>query len=169
MKYRWILFISKARDKPPPKSDIPNPKSLNSSYFCPSLFNTHSMKRLIASTLFLSLVSIGIYACKNEPKIEQADLLGRWELREGFRNEQKSEDLAGLFFEFFGDGKMITNMSGSTAEAQYELKKQMLLQRGGEMDADYQIETLNDTSLTLIATLREINFRFVLGKSIQVN
>ena len=60
-------------------------------------------------------------------------------------------------------------MSGSTAEAQYELKKQMLLQRGGEMDADYQIETLNDTSLTLIATLREINFRFVLGKSIQVN
>jgi hypothetical protein len=43
------------------------------------------------------------------------------------------------------------------------------LQRGGEMDADYQIETLNDTSLTLVATLREINFRFVLGKSIQVN
>ncbi len=127
------------------------------------------MKRLIASALLLSLVSLGLNACKNEPKVKQADLLGRWELREGFRNEQKSENLDGLFFEFFGDGKMITNMSGATTEAQYELKKQMLLQRGGEMDADYQIEALNDTSLTLIATLREINFRFVMGKSIQVN
>lgn len=127
------------------------------------------MKRLIASTLLLSLVSISFNACKNEPKIEQEDLLGRWELREGFRNEQKSEDLAGLFFEFFGDGKMLTNMSGATAEAQYELKKQTLLQRGGDMDADYQITTLNDSSLVLMTTLRDVNFRFVLGKSIQIN
>lgn len=127
------------------------------------------MKRLIASTFLISLVSIGFNSCKNEPKIEQEDLLGRWELREGFRNEQKSEDLSGLFFEFFGDGKMLTNMSGSTAEAQYELKKQTLLQRGGDMDADYQISTLNDTSLVLVTTLRDINFRFVLGKSIQIN
>lgn len=127
------------------------------------------MKRLITSTLFFSLVSIGFNACKHEPKIEQADLLGRWELQEGFRNEQKSEDLAGLFFEFFGDGKMLTNMSGTTAEAEYELKKQTLLQRGSDMDADYQIATLSDTSLVLETTLRETNFRFVLGKSIQVN
>lgn len=127
------------------------------------------MKRLIASTLLLSLVSISFNACKNEPKIEQEDLLGRWELQEGFRNEQKSEDLAGLFFEFFGDGKMLTNMSGITAEAQYELKKQTLLQRGGDMDADYQITILNDSSLVLMTTLRDVNFRFVLGKSIQIN
>lgn len=127
------------------------------------------MKQLIASTLILSLFTFGFYACKNEPKINQEDLLGRWELREGFRNEQKSEDLAGLFFEFFGDGKMLTNMSGVTSEAQYELKKQNLLQRGGEMDADYQIQTLNDTSLVLSTTLRNTNFRFVLGKSIQIN
>lgn len=127
------------------------------------------MKRLIASTFLISLVSISLNSCINEPKIEQEDLLGRWELREGFRNEQKSEDLSGLFFEFFGDGKMLTNMSGSTAEAKYELKKQTLLQRSGEMDADYQIATLNDTSLVLITTLRDINFRFVLGRSIQIN
>ena len=127
------------------------------------------MQRLIESILLISLVSISFNACKNEPKIEQEDLLGRWELQEGFRNEQKSEDLAGLFFEFFGDGKMLTNMSGVTAEAQYELKKQTLLQRGGDMDADYQITTLDDSSLVLMTTLREVNFRFVLGKSSQIN
>ena len=127
------------------------------------------MKRLITSTLLLSLVCFGINACKNEPKVDQDDLLGRWEVREAYRNEKKSEDLAGLFFEFFGDGKMLTNMSGSTTESQYVLKKQTLEQRGGEMDADYQIASLNDTSLVLITSLRDYNFRFVLGKSFQVN
>jgi hypothetical protein len=127
------------------------------------------MKRLKTSTLILSLLAVGLFTCKNEPKIEQSDVLGRWEAREAYRNEQRVEDMTGLFFEFFGDGKMLTNMSGSTAEGQYELKKQTLQQRGGEMDADYQIAEITDTSLVLITTLRDFNFRFVLGKSIQVN
>ena len=148
----------------------PVPKTFNpSSYFCPSLINTHSMKRLITSTLLLSLVSFSISSCKNEPKIDKDDLLGRWEIREAYRNEKKSEDLMGLFFEFFGDGKMLTNISGATTESLYELKKQTLMQRGGDMDADYEITSLNDTSLVLVTTLREYNFRFVLGKSIQIN
>ena len=127
------------------------------------------MKRLITSTLLLSLVSFSISSCKNEPKINKDDLLGRWEIREAYRNEKKSEDLMGLFFEFFGDGKMLTNISGATTESLYELKKQTLMQRGGDMDADYEITSLNDTSLVLVTTLREYNFRFVLGKSIQIN
>jgi len=77
--------------------------------------------------------------------------------------------MQGLFFEFFGDGKMLTNMSSSTAEAQFELKKQTILQRGGEMDADYEIASLTDTSMVLVTVLRDYNFRFVLKKSIQMN
>ena len=127
------------------------------------------MKLLITSTLLLSLFSLGIYSCANEPKIEQTDLLGRWEIEEAYRNEQNAEDMQGLFFEFFGDGKMLTNMSSSTSEAQFELKKQTILQRGGEMDADYEIASLSDTSMVLVTVLRDYNFRFVLKKSIQMN
>jgi hypothetical protein len=127
------------------------------------------MKLLITSTLFLSLFSLGLNSCANEPKIEQTDLLGRWEIEEAYRNEQNAEDMQGLFFEFFGDGKMLTNMSSSTSEAQFELKKQTILQRGGEMDADYQIASLSDTSMVLVTVLRDYNFRFVLKKSIQMN
>ena len=127
------------------------------------------MKLLITSTLFLSLFSLGLNSCANEPKIEQTDLLGRWEIKEAYRNEQSAEDMQGLFFEFFGDGKMLTNMSSSTSEAQFELKKQTILQRGGEMDADYEIASLSDTSMVLVTVLRDYNFRFVLKKSIQMN
>jgi hypothetical protein len=127
------------------------------------------MKLLITSTLLISLFSVGIYSCTNEPKIAQSDLLGRWEIEEAYRNEKNAEDMQGLFFEFFGDGKMLTNMSSSTAEAQFELKKQTILQRGGEMDADYQIASLTDTSMVLETVLRDYNFRFVLKKSIQMN
>jgi hypothetical protein len=127
------------------------------------------MKLLITSTLLLSLFSLGLNSCANEPKIAQSDLLGRWEIKEAYRNEKNAEDMQGLFFEFFGDGKMLTNMSSSTAEAQFELKKQTILQRGGEMDADYQIASLTDTSMVLVTVLRDYNFRFVLKKSIQMN
>ncbi|WP_353483109.1 hypothetical protein [Haliscomenobacter sp.] len=128
------------------------------------------MKLLITSTLFLSLFSLGLNSCANEPKIAQSDLLGRWEIKEAYRNEKNAEDdMQGLFFEFFGDGKMLTNMSSSTTEAQFELKKQTIFQRGGEMDADYQIASLTDTSMVLVTVLRDYNFRFVLKKSIQMN
>ena len=61
---------------------------------------------------------------------------------------------------------MRTNISGVPAEASYELQGEKVLQRESEMDIDYTVQGLTDTTLTLSTTIRDFDFRFVLNKRI---
>jgi hypothetical protein len=126
-------------------------------------------QQLPTITGLFCLLLLGSLACKKEPKIEQADLVGRWDVTKASRNGSPSEAMEGLFFEFFGDGKMLTNMSGVDMSATYKLKDKLLLQREGEMDVDYQIEKLSDSTLILNTHLRNFDFHFELKKKVLVN
>ncbi|MFN7118823.1 MAG: hypothetical protein ACK4TA_18635 [Saprospiraceae bacterium] len=114
----------------------------------------------------LILGTISLFACNTNNTAETAQLLvGRWELVQALRNGSPTESLAELYFEFTADGKLMTNITGVPEEGTYELKKEQLLQRNTQIDADYTIEEIADSSLTLTTNLRGYSFQFDLKKS----
>ncbi len=123
------------------------------------------MKQLHLTLLIVLLLTSGA-SCKKDTDATAKMLLGRWELQEGFRNRQPSESLAGLFFEFGKEGKMSTNLplTDIAAQATFSADPEKILQRQGEMEVEYQIETLNDSLLIVNTKLRNYDFRFVLKK-----
>ena len=124
--------------------------------------------RIAARIAVLFLVFGVIYSCKPEAKTNHAELiLGRWDIQEATRNGKPTESLAELYFEFFEDGSMRTNLSGTAEQAKYEISDSKISQRDSPLEADYVIESLVDSTLLLSTELRGFNFRFLLVKSIQ--
>lgn len=122
------------------------------------------MKNISISLLLLGTITI--FACQTQNTAETAQMLvGRWELVQALRNGSPTESLAELYFEFTADGKLKTNLTGVPEEGTYELKDEQLLQRNTQIDADYTIEEIADSNLTLTTNLRGYAFRFDLKKS----
>ena len=118
--------------------------------------------------LFLLIGVTALSACQDTQEIDRREyLLGRWEIQEARRNGQATESLEELYFEFFQDGKMTTNLLGVPETASYDLEENELRQRDSQMDIDYQIEELTDSLLVLTTNLRDYDFRFRLHKRIQ--
>ncbi|NRB52679.1 MAG: hypothetical protein HRU41_33770 [Saprospiraceae bacterium] len=115
---------------------------------------------LIFSFLFL-------LGCKSESVDNTDQLIGRWDIREAKRNGQATESLDQLYFEFFQDGNMKTNILGADEEATYELDDNTIRQRESQLPIDYTIESISDTSLIMNATINRFNFRFQLGKTVE--
>lgn len=115
---------------------------------------------LIFSFLFL-------LGCKSESVDNTDQLIGRWDIREAKRNGQATESLDQLYFEFFQDGNMKTNILGADEEATYELDNKTIRQRESQLPIDYMIESISDTSLIMNATINRFNFRFQLGKTVE--
>jgi len=116
--------------------------------------------------LSLVLITFTLWTCASEEKeIEKNNLLGRWEIQEARRNGRPTESLDNLYFEFFEDGKMVTNLSGSQESAVYEVNDDIITQRQSQFDVDYQIRNLTDSTLELAAQIRDFNFSFSLSKA----
>jgi len=127
---------------------------------------TDMNQRTTRHLLTFFFIGLTFWSCRQEPANDTDDLVGYWEIEEAFRNGQLTESLDELYFEFFQDGTMRTNISGVPAEASYELQGEKVLQRESEMDIDYTVQGLTDTTLTLSTTIRDFDFRFVLNKRI---
>jgi len=111
-------------------------------------------------------VATGLFACKTEKQDDYSDkILGRWDLIEAQRNGDPTESIAGLFFEFQTGGAMRTNLSRTEETAAYTVEDNKILQRQSQIEADYTIEAVTDSTMTLATTLRNTNFRFLLGKA----
>lgn len=117
------------------------------------------------TTLFFSFLFL--LGCKGESVSNTDQLIGRWDIREARRNGQATESLDQLYFEFFQDGNMKTNILGADEEATYELDNKTIRQRESQMPIDYTIESISDTSLIMNATINRFNFRFQLGKTVE--
>jgi len=118
------------------------------------------------STLLLAVFLTSATSCKKDSDATAKMLMGRWELQEGFRNGQPSESLAGLFFEFGVEGKMSTNLPlmELSSKSTFSADPEKIIQRQGETEVEYQIETLSDSVLIVNTKLRNYDFRFVLKK-----
>jgi hypothetical protein len=118
----------------------------------------------------IALLILGLcctIAC-NEDEVQDTDLiLGRWDLREGLRNGSPTESLADLFFEFYEEGKMRTNITGSPVDCSYDIEGDQLEQRGGPMDINYTIQMLNDTMLSLTAKIHSYDFKLEMARTLQ--
>jgi hypothetical protein len=113
----------------------------------------------------LLFVALSFSACRNDKNESAMEfLLGRWELVEAFRNGRPTSSLENLFFEFQDEGRMITNLLGEEESATYQLSKTELRQRDSQIDVNYAIEELTDSTLMLSTQLRGYAFRFVLRK-----
>ncbi len=128
------------------------------------------MRRTIQLSLAMSalfaILAGGFFACTQEKQDDYSDkILGNWNIREAKRNGDPTESLAGLFFEFQKDGAMRTNLSGTEETAAYKLVDNKILQRQSQIEADYTIESVTDSTLTLTTTLRSYNFHFLLAKA----
>jgi len=104
----------------------------------------------------------------NEDKVDDSGkLLGRWDIIEASRGGQATESLDQLFFEFFQDGKMRTNILGATEDAVYSMENMIIKQRESQLEIDYTVDSLTDSVLTMYTTINRFNFRFRLGKTIE--
>lgn len=115
---------------------------------------------------------IGIFllfasGCKKDKVDDSGKLLGRWDIIEATRNGQATESLDQLFFEFFQDGKMRTNILGATEDAVYSMESMIIKQRESQLEIDYTVDSLTDSVLNMYTTINRFNFRFRLGKTIE--
>jgi hypothetical protein len=121
------------------------------------------MKKLLFGSL---VVFFMIYqtACESEPKENYGPLYGKWELETATNNGKPTELLTGLFFDFAEDGTMKTNVTGMAEKVNFTLKEGKIEQREGRIDLDYEIKSMNDSSLVLITKIRNASFQFNLSK-----
>ncbi len=120
----------------------------------------------IISLLALTTV---FQACGPEETSETSPdrILGRWELSNATRNGRPTESLTDLYFEFFLDGKMTTNIGGATENASYALLDNEIRQSDSQFDVTYEIQDLTDSVMVLATELRGYSFRFRLAKALQ--
>lgn len=103
--------------------------------------------------------------CEEDTSKTQALITGRWELFKGFRNQKETETLQGVFFQFGGDGKMLTNLPvGADAPTEYELKKNEIHQKSPQ-PITYFIQSATDTMLVLTMELRGMQFEMQLQRA----
>jgi hypothetical protein len=118
-------------------------------------------------SVFLFGIVFTASMCTSEVDDNTGELLiGRWELQEASRNGRITASLDDLYFEFYEDGSMRTNLSGGTETAKYKLDLPEIRQTESKMDAVYAIEEISDSMLLVNTELRGYSFRFLLAKSI---
>lgn len=118
--------------------------------------------------LLLTLSTVLQYCGTEEPSETKPDkIVGRWELTNATRNGRPTESLTDLYFEFFMDGKMMTNIGGATESASYTLDDNEIRQTDSQFDVTYEIQDLQDSILIMATELRGYSFRFRLAKTVQ--
>lgn len=123
---------------------------------------TRFFQTALFSTFLCLTVSCGPDEVENNNLI-----LGRWDIQEALRGGRPTESLDNLFFEFFEEGKMRTNITGTLVDGSYEIDGDQLLQRGGPLEADYSIQTLSDSLLVLTTMINRFDFRLTFNRTVQ--
>ena len=110
------------------------------------------------------LIVLFIFSCKNNEKLRQNALLGNWQIANATRDGRRAPSVEGLYFNFFEDGTLQTNIASSPETATYQVDGDIIQQRESRFEIDYTIEELNDSSLVLTTELRSSFFRFFLER-----
>ena len=116
------------------------------------------------SGLLLIFAILAFTACKKEKKITQDMLIGHSEIIEGARDGRPVESLADLYFDFFRDGTMLSNLPGASGQTTYEFAEGKISQSGGQIEPEYIIQELNDSLLLLTTIINNSDFRFLLAR-----
>lgn len=121
------------------------------------------MKKIL---LFLAL-GASLITCKNEPveTIDSQKIIGKWQISSATRNGDATKTLDNLYFSFFEDGKMETNLPTISGSSNYTLDGSTIEQRKDKQEVNYTIESVGDSTLVLNTKIRDFDFRLVLAKA----
>lgn len=113
------------------------------------------------------------FGCSSDSKLDKDSknkVIGKWEIKEAFRNGKLTKSLDNLYFEFYEDGQMRTNILGAGMQANYDFSNGKIKQAAGEegIELEYLVETVTDTSLILSTVLRKYNFKFNLQRNLEL-
>lgn len=118
--------------------------------------------------LFLFQIS-----CVNDPQTEGPtfdgdQLHGRWELVEAYRNGRKTETLTDAFYVFESNGDLSTNFPPSVngQSLTYDFNGQKIKTKGAE-EMVFDVNELNDSTLTLSMIIQKFPFQLVLAKAMK--
>ena len=105
-----------------------------------------------------------IWACAPDKKMNQDIIKGRWEVFNAERSGKPTQTVNGAFFEFRDQNKMVTDILGEPVQTAYNFYENEIVQlSGGKIR--YKIEAVNDSTMTLSATIRKVDFVFELIKT----
>ncbi len=111
------------------------------------------------------MVALLCVSCGDDTEKSRPLLNGRWELVKGLRNHKKTETLAGLYFQFDSEDKMLTNFPvGAEEFAAFELRQSEIRQQFPTQLVRYQIKGLSDSTLILTTEMRGVLFEMHLRK-----
>ncbi len=136
----------------------------------------NAMIKRIGLFLFFSCSLLLIPACENDTPADGegekgpsvAELLpGRWELTSAMRAGRQTELLTGTYFEFTPEGQMITNFGIGNGQDRksYTLEDKMIRLPDDKMQLSYEVVLINDTTLVLATSIRDIPFEMTFAKA----
>ncbi len=123
------------------------------------------MSNLNSKFLGVFCVVCFMLSCASEPKrMDVETIKGRWEVYQAERGGKPTQTVNGAFFEFRDHNKMVTDILGEPVQTAYNLYDREIVQlSGGKIR--YKVETVNDSTMTLSATIRKVDFVFDLIKT----
>lgn len=121
------------------------------------------MKRSI--WLFIAMFSCLLSSCGTDAEKFKNAVPGYWIVEQAFRDQNETQLLSGVFFQFGDDGKMLTNLP-NTAEGMtdFELIGEIITQKAAT-PIQYNIKGISDTSLVLAMVISNTPFEIHLKKS----
>ena len=118
--------------------------------------------KMVTRIIVLYFLLIAVSSCGTETKKEAAlNPVGYWVLQEALRNGKPTESMNDAFFNFTENGKVISNIFDGDLTYKVEGKK---IIQSGDFPVEYEIETLQDSIMTLKMTVREVPFSLKLKK-----
>lgn len=107
-------------------------------------------------------------ACTDDSQLQRDHLNGRWVLVSAARDDRPTETLEGVYFQFSPDDTMQTNLPiGPETPMPFQVSKGTLTQQYPSQTIEYNIRSLNDSSLTLAMEMRGMLFVLNLKKQVQ--
>jgi len=108
---------------------------------------------------------LALPSCEDTSEKTQAAIIGHWELTKALRNERETGTLEGVYFDFYVDGKMETNLPvGADVPVEYEVDKTEILQKTPQ-PIRYQAVTMEDSLLVLKMEVRGMAFEMHLRRA----
>ena len=115
----------------------------------------------VQSTFFSVFFLVYLASCTGGPDQRHQTIAGTWYLKKAQADGSVTQRLDGTTFTF-SDGKLSTNVP-QIGEGPYHFEKNKLIQQV-EPEITYTVETLDEDTLVLSMTLRDIVFLMEFGR-----
>ncbi|TXF87634.1 hypothetical protein FUA23_18205 [Neolewinella aurantiaca] len=121
--------------------------------------------RIFLSLCFLSLLFV---SCEDESGAvsKKATIQGRWELVEARKNNIVTGVVQGLYFEFWPNDSLATNLMGNDSPGTYLKTGDEIVTEGVKLPLTFSIQGMTDSTLDLRSKFRGFQFDFQMERAV---